>query len=1034
MHKKALTLLLAGIMLAQSISALAYNEGYVLNYLNNEVEKYSTADDVTANSTEILNKLTSDEYQCTEEEAKQFLEELKTKVTEKAEADSKTDENKTDSNKNDDSNKAQEEKKVTELDFKKQLLNQLGCIKNAVEFDYSKKISRGEFAQYIANLINYGEDYSDERGVFEFNDVESDSEYYSAVSSLLNRGAIIGVGEGYYEPDTEITFNQACAIAVRLMGYELYKLPDNENDIFYWTEANKEKLLDGIKVKNTDNMTGEQAIQFLFNMLNAHVVSQDFDESSFTLTNENTFLHDYMNLGYVEGVVTANTKTDLYSGAGSANEGYIKVDGQLYKLDSVKDIDDYLGKKVRIYYDLSDESEGKAIYVLSRYNSYTHVTADMIDRFDVTEGKLYYYEDGTNKEKSVTLNMNTSIIFNGKAVDYEHDKKLLFEPDAGEITFIDNNRDSKPEVAIISSYVYYKVSPINSETPVMYDELGVQPDMKLDGDNILIYENGTQISVSQLSEQALAMVMPSRVIFEKNGNTSFMKADLENSELIRIELCKSLADGEVKKFNKNSENVTIESTEYNLSKIFTKELSIYPQNPNLKAPAIGAMVTAKLDKYGNAAFFEINSYSQGLKYGFVKRIVHDTESDEEKYIARIFNEDGEHISVELPEKVKVYKKWDENAKLTDTTYYGKRITAENLANINGGTFYRQMVKYNLNKDGKLNEIYLADTTNTTSVLGKKDLSFYVADNVFMKGYTSVGGVTYQGYQIGSWFEYKNNFTVYFKIPKSASGEDYEYSTSKTQLFIDYKDIDYYDLTEAGEVGCAVKYVEGASKTGTSSGKATPLIITQDIEPYWDEKTEEVRYRIEAYTLQQITVGMRAGSMTTLTFADPEMTSFAIAENNGVGRGENSNIPVSQLKKGDILYAYIDESTNTINGFMLIEKDLGVRDADGNLESAAFHITLNEGGSSMNRSEAISYVGGFYVKGKVVKAVNNYKFYVDDGTMYRRHDIRAYQWNSDLVAIYDVEKKTIEEATFSDIRVGDYVAILLDTLAVIVRNY
>ena len=164
MHKKALTLLLAGIMLAQSISALAYNEGYVLNYLNNEVEKYSTADDVTANSTEILNKLTSDEYQCTEEEAKQFLEELKTKVTEKAEADSKTDENKTDSNKNDDSNKAQEEKKVTELDFKKQLLNQLGCIKNAVEFDYSKKISRGEFAQYIANLINYGEDYSDERG------------------------------------------------------------------------------------------------------------------------------------------------------------------------------------------------------------------------------------------------------------------------------------------------------------------------------------------------------------------------------------------------------------------------------------------------------------------------------------------------------------------------------------------------------------------------------------------------------------------------------------------------------------------------------------------------------------------------------------------------------------------------------------------------------------------------------------------------------------------------------------------------------
>ena len=101
--------------------------------------------------------------------------------------------------------------------------------------------------------------------------------------------------------------------------------------------------------------------------------------------------------------------------------------------------------------------------------------------------------------------------------------------------------------------------------------------------------------------------------------------------------------------------------------------------------------------------------------------------------------------------------------------------------------------------------------NTSSVIGKKDLSFYVSDNIFMKAYTSVGGVTYAGYQLGSWYEYKNNFTVYFKIPKSSSGEDYEYSTSKTQLFNVNSDLDYYDVTEAGEVGCAVKYVEGASK-------------------------------------------------------------------------------------------------------------------------------------------------------------------------------------------------------------------------------
>ena len=388
-------------------------------------------------------------------------------------------------------------KNLEEIDSKKSLLTQFGVIKG-VEFDYSKNVLRGEFAKYITNLVYYGEDYSLEKGHFDFVDVTTENEYYSAIAVLINNGVVIGVGEGYFKPDDEITLNQACAIAVRLMGYDLYKMPEDENNVFYWSKANEMKLLKGINANNTDILTNEQAVILLFNMLEANVVKMSFTENKTFLSNEDTFLNQYMNLGYVEGVVSANSKTGLYSGKNAVGQGHIEIDGQNYILDNVGNIDEYLGKKVRLYYDASNTVEAKAIYVLDKYNQYTVVNADMIDRYDETSGKLYYYEDSSNKEESILVNMNASIIFNGVAVDYEHNKKYLFEPDVGEIQFIDNNRDSQPDVIFINSYVYYKVSQINSEMPVLYDALGIQPDMRLDSDSVEIYNGSEMIPISDL--------------------------------------------------------------------------------------------------------------------------------------------------------------------------------------------------------------------------------------------------------------------------------------------------------------------------------------------------------------------------------------------------------------------------------------------------------------------------------------------------------------------------------------------------------
>ena len=923
---------------------------------------------------------------------------------------------------------------MEEIDSKKSLLTQFGVIKG-VEFDYSKNVLRGEFAKYITNLVYYGEDYSLEKGHFDFVDVTTENEYYSAIAVLINNGVVIGVGEGYFKPDDEITLNQACAIAVRLMGYDLYKMPEDENNVFYWSKANEMKLLKGINANNTDILTNEQAVILLFNMLEANVVKMSFTENKTFLSNEDTFLNQYMNLGYVEGVVSANSKTGLYSGKNAVGQGHIEIDGQNYILDNVGNIDEYLGKKVRLYYDASNTVEAKAIYVLDKYNQYTVVNADMIDRYDETSGKLYYYEDSSNKEESILVNMNASIIFNGVAVDYEHNKKYLFEPDVGEIQFIDNNRDSQPDVIFINSYVYYKVSQINSEMPVLYDALGIQPDMRLDSDSVEIYNGSEMIPISDLKIDSLIMAAPSRADFKLVSGQVYMLADINNSDYIKLETTRDFFDGTVKGHNLTNDKINIDGEEYSLSKVLSKTSKVYPGNANYKIPPIGSLTTVYFDNYGNIAYFKVASYAVGLKYGYVKKIVLDEESDEERYIARIFTEDGEHISVNLLKKVKVFKKWNDSAELSDTSYYGKRITDEALANLNGGTFNRQMVKFSLNDEGMLKELYIADTSNTRNTIGGKNLDFYVGDNVFMKGYSSVGLTSSPGgWQMRAWFEYQENATVYFKIPKSSSAGEAEYSTSKSQLFNNFTDVEYYDISEAGQIGCAVQYIESATKTGLDTGVARAMILLSNLEEVWDEKRDEVVYSAEVYVHAQTARTMLSGVVKTVTFAVSDMNSFEIDSVFEGALMENSAVPISSLKRGDLIYAYIDDSTNVINGFMVIDQTLGRRDGDGKPIVGSYLVSMAKSGSSYYPYDGITQSAALYVKGKVVKNVDDYKFYIDDGSTYRKHDLRAYQFNKDLVVIYDVKKQNVVVGTYSDIREGDYLAVFYDYFAVIVRNY
>ena len=1045
MKKKIITLLLAAAVAVPMFNAFAYDEDEAAKYVQQTISSMNitTKKEYNEKSESIKSGLVND-YGLTDEEASKLIAEFEN-TFEDSSSDADNAEN---TGMSEDEIKADEIKKAKEkadIDYKRDMLVQLKLIAN--DYDLETDVSRGSFAVYMANLISYNKDYSTEKGYFDFNDVKDDSEFYSAVSMLVNKGAVIGIGEGLYAPNDSITVNQACAIAVRLMGYDIEKLPNDENDVYYYNKASEIKLLAGIKASRTEALSGADAVTFLYNMLDTNVYEMVVGDGEAFIYKDGTFLSKYMNVEWIEDIVTANSKTGLYSTTEAASKGRLRVGDYLFDFgDSAIDLDSFLGKRVRIYYNEDEPSEALAITVCSGYNESTTVKARDIEKYDGKNSRLYY--DFGDKEEYFEIKKDASVIFNGYAVDYPYDKNTMFTPDVGDITFLSNDKNKGAEVIIINSYVYYTVGVMNSEVPTLTDMKKIQAEsINLSDYDVTVLSNGEEISFGLIPKNSIVMVAPQRMkTLEKNGEKYFAP-DLENSEYITLELCTATKQGSITGSTDSDGNIKIDKEDYVMSQTVVKNARLFPDNSAAAIPPVGADITAHLDKYGEIALIEITSYSGGLKYGYVKKMYEDEETGE--YRAKIFTEDGEHIDVFLADKVKVHKKWDEGATLTKNSYSTKRIKNSVLYTLNGDKFNPQLIKFNLSGDGKLSEIYIADTTNKTNSIGT-NLNYYIDDSIFMCSYTNLTGKVHPYYEIAGWYSTGGN-TVAFTVPKNISGSidsDYKVNTSGWQgLGVD--NTEFYDISDAGVIGCTVRYAE-VKATGTWDWYyAQPIIVLEDPTPIWDEKNEQVTYQIETYG-DWFSNRTTKGEYKTRVFEFPEMVSLKNTatpskENGRYTVEDYSNIPISSIKKGDILFVSTKDRGNNqhiITSFGVVYKNLKEYIENNDLEIGAWHAAPQLQNTFKRLADKTTLwtdrnndCPDALLCGTCVKVAGNF-FYFDaneSGTIRRFEFNKNILGGPDLVAIYDAKKDKITAGTLSDIKEGDYCVTFASRFTVVVKN-
>lgn len=1025
MMKKILALTLAAMISVQGINVLAADTDEIQSYISKiNTSKYETIEDVDDAYEEIIVDLVQNQ-DCDRETAEQVFEEFRKMM---AESFGKIDE---DNKPSDDTKPVEDDKKTVLKDSSAEVINQLKITKD-IELDYEKNVKRGAYAEMVARLVKFGENYSEEKGYFEFSDVTEENENYHAIAALINAGAVVGVGGGLFEPDSDITINEACAILVRLMGYDSLK-QKSEDDIYYFNKAAEIGLLKNIKKKSTDFAAGADVVTLMYNAMFADVVNEqvNYNGDIFVYT-ENTFLEEYMNMDYRDDIVYANSKTSIYSGDGAVSEGHLKIGDSVYGFEDIDYLDKYLAKKVRVFFDIDDES-GKAVCELERYNEETVVKSGDIEKYDEKNARIEYTVNDGGKDKYENITEDTAIIFNGVAVDYEHDKKNLLCPDVGEFIFLDNNRDGKTDVIFVESYVYYMSSDVTVSMPKLYDANELQPDLELDSDKIEIYQNGEKTTYDSIVRDKLIMVAPSRAEFVKDSASgiTYMKADVENSDYIKVELMSETVSGEVKSAPGNGK-IKIDSDSYELSETLTK-LSQLNINDKFRLPTTGSNVIGFVDKYGYIAIFTVSSYTADLKYGYLKKIIADEESGDELYIAKIFSQDGEHITLVLADKVRVHKKWSESAPLTPDTYTAKSIKASVLA---GGDYNNQLVKYALNSDGKLKELYVADTSVTKDTFGTLD--FWYGADVFAKVYKCD-----KVQNFSEWYITPNN-GVYFIIPNDdlTNEDSYFVSTKPLRNYALVGNVELYDISEYGTVGCVVSYEAKPPKTGKSTGDGVVGVIAEEPIIRYDEKTDSIVCEIEVIHEQLVSRNwvfakkkytFESNDLVTKTTKDqvfyPTPTKY--------DKPFYSNVPIDQLKKGDMVSLSIDKNTSKITAFSIIARHPGEIRENGKPEIGNWYIA-SEGGETLHQLTKDNYGLRSVSKGYVIKQSGNV-MYVECGTigtvenMITRRNV--YPYLVQTVILFDRDKNTVEVVKPSEIKKGDYVVAYypLNCITLVVRG-
>lgn len=627
-------------------------------------------------------------------------------------------------------------------------LKNLGLISgySDTEFSPDGDITRAEFCSMMARLLNLSGALDPSAFEKVFNDIDSDFWGAGAVYALYSIGAINGDENGNFNPDDNISLQDAVKIMVSSLGYtamaeELGGYPNG-----FMTMASRLNLLGGLTdAEFEDSLCRGDAAVLMDNGLDAELVYQ----TSFGNTNTydrdgSTILNRYHDIYEVSGVVTDVGYATVFS-EGSAQENRFVIDGVSYKIGDF-DVMPYLGMSVCAYVKKDSNNEYTALYI--EPGSDTAVREFGSDKYLRIDGGSLYYSDESGGERRVSVNENTKIIYNYKyltriGIDEIPDTKSGFFK-------IVTNGGGAADYIFIYDYDTYFVTGSASLGGTFNDMFSGAVNLGLENADLIMLQNDGEV-IEYTSDYRL------------NKNDAVSVAKSADGRIADIRISIDSVIGSVSNIDLNSGECIINGEVY--------ELSEYFKSSGAEAEPSQDIVTAYLDI--NSKIVYISESTRSLQYGYLKKVSSSADAFGSSVSMQIVTESGS----------------------------AQVINATSKSALNGSvsaldSFLRlmpQLVMFSLRSDGTLAQLYTAE-----------DLIGTINADGFARSYVSASSKFYDTLNIFASKYQLTSDTKVFIVPEDSEDISGYKVTDYTALRSDTAyNVQLFDLDAEYNVGAAV---------------------------------------------------------------------------------------------------------------------------------------------------------------------------------------------------------------------------------------
>ena len=455
-------------------------------------------------------------------------------------------------------------------------------------------VKRSEFICYIADAFALSElTFS---GQLPYTDISSKDSFYQAAGVLYDLGVLSASDK--FNPNVNIAPAEAAKIIVSAMGYDYIAQAKGGYPTGYLFVANS---MD-ISIDSNTAINGRMMVDIIYETLQAtpnyaSVANKLPDKS------EKNGFSVYHNITEIEGVVTSNNITSIYSHIDVTDGDKITLDGKVYAFESAitdgtRTLDNCLGAYIRAYvYDYDGQNE-KIVFFDSSDNNFVSITAADADK----NGFTITVADGAS-EKNYRLSSGYSVILNGKLCDDFTD--VDFETTDGKLLLVDNNMDRGYDVVHIEIPDYIITDSFNSQLGYISDKnkhsFGVGNTKVIDlTKNDTVYEYFMYVS-GELTPCSIE---------DLESFKSFELVMSRDEEYVRLTGFSNTVSGEVTEISDTE--IIIDGSTYMETD--------YSNVHNIYVP-FGSYLSAFLTPEGKLIY--IDADENNLSYGFLMKIGHE---------------------------------------------------------------------------------------------------------------------------------------------------------------------------------------------------------------------------------------------------------------------------------------------------------------------------------------------------------------------------------------------------------------------------